>query len=434
MSSKPTLNPALKDFWKTKSRIKVLYGGRASSKTWDAAGVAVFLSQKYKLKFLCTRQYQNKISESVYATIKNQIERFGLTGQFDITNNRISHKTTGSEFIFLGLWRNIDEIKSLEGVDICWIEEAHGLTKEQWEILEPTIRKEGSEFWIVFNPRLMTDFVYKRFVLKTPPNTVVRKINHTENPFLSSTMKVIIEDMKLNDRENYDHVYEGMPKSEDVNSLFSYEEINQMNDSKRVIDESGNIVWGQDIARFGDDKCQLYKREGMRGQGFKTWGKLDTMKTADKIIGEFNVIYNKPDFVFVDVIGVGAGTFDRLIQLGLRNVVLEANASAKATNEIYFNKRTEMYFNLKDAIRKGFYTPEDEELAEELMAHTYVYTDKNQYKLSSKEEIKAVLGRSPDKADAVALSFFEILPPKIVPSKDQYAQTHKSVSVPQGAW
>ncbi|MFD2013762.1 phage terminase large subunit [Acinetobacter vivianii] len=118
----------------------------------------------------------NKIEESVYSLLKVQIERFGLKDRFRILNNKIENIYTGSEYLFYGLWRNIDEIKSLEGVDICWLEEAHNITKEQWEILEPTIRKEHSQFWIVFNPKLTTDFVYRRFVTNPPPNTVVRKL------------------------------------------------------------------------------------------------------------------------------------------------------------------------------------------------------------------------------------------------------------------
>ena len=117
--TKPTLNPVLKSFWLKKARNKVLYGGRGSSKSWDAAGFAVFLASNYKLRFLCARQFQNKIEESVYSLLKVQIERFGLISQFRILDNKIIHKKTGSEFLFYGLWRHIDEVKSLEGIDVC---------------------------------------------------------------------------------------------------------------------------------------------------------------------------------------------------------------------------------------------------------------------------------------------------------------------------
>lgn len=186
----PTLNPVLRPFWQARRapdgwpvRNRVLYGGRASSKSWDAAGFAIFLAQALKVKFLCARQFQNKIEESVYTLLVQTIDRFGLRAQFRILENKIIHRRTGSEFVFYGLWRHIDEIKSLEGVDICWLEEAHALTEDQWKILEPTVRKSGSQFWIIFNPKLSTDFAWRRFVSTPPPGTLIREINYTENPF-----------------------------------------------------------------------------------------------------------------------------------------------------------------------------------------------------------------------------------------------------------
>ncbi|MDS1325711.1 PBSX family phage terminase, large subunit, partial [Klebsiella pneumoniae] len=103
------LNPVLRSFWTTQARNKVLYGGRSSSKSWDAAGIAIFLSNKYSLRFCCARQIQNKIEESVYTLLKIQIDRFGLRHRFRILNNKIINRATGSEFVFYGLWRNIEE-------------------------------------------------------------------------------------------------------------------------------------------------------------------------------------------------------------------------------------------------------------------------------------------------------------------------------------
>jgi phage terminase large subunit len=151
LTARPTLNPVLRSFWREPARNRVLYGGRASSKSWDAAGFATFLASNYKIRVLCVRQFQNKIDESVYTLLKHQIERFGLSDQFRILDNKIIGRETASEFLFYGLWRSIDEIKSLEGIDILWIEEGHNLTEEQWKVLEATIRKEDSQVWIIFN-------------------------------------------------------------------------------------------------------------------------------------------------------------------------------------------------------------------------------------------------------------------------------------------
>lgn len=169
---KASLNPNLRDFWMTQSRNKVLYGGRASSKSWDAAGHAIRLADRYSLKFLCVRQIQNKIDESVYALLKIQIDRFNLRHRFRVLENKIINLHTGSTFVFYGLWRHVDEIKSIESIDILWSEESHGLTEAQWSVLEPTIRKESSECWLIFNPDLTTDFIWQNFIVNTPPNTI----------------------------------------------------------------------------------------------------------------------------------------------------------------------------------------------------------------------------------------------------------------------
>lgn len=251
----PTLNPVLKPFWQARARVRVLHGGRSSSKSWDAAGFAIFLAQRYKVKFLCTRQFQNKIEESVYSLLKTQIERFGLRDEFEILVNKIIHKTTGSEFLFYGLWRHIDEIKSLEGVDVCWIEEAHALTKAQWEILEPTVRKEGSQFWIIFNPRLRTDFVYQRFVVNPPPGTIVRQINYNENPFLSSTIRKVIEAKKAENYDEYSHIYLGLPRDDDDQVIIKRSWLAECIDAhKRLsVDLFGGKTSGYDVADGGQD-------------------------------------------------------------------------------------------------------------------------------------------------------------------------------------
>lgn len=226
---KPTLNPVLKKFWRTRARIRVLHGGRASSKSWDAAGNAIMMAYFCKVKFLCVRQFQNNIHESVYTLLKIQIERFGLQRHFKVTDNRIVCTKTGSDFVFYGLWRNITEIKSFEGADVLWIEEAHSLTEDQWAILEPTIRKEHSQIWIIFNPRFSHDFVYENFILDPQAHSIIRQINYDENPFLSETMRKVIQ--AAVGKPWFNHVYLGQPR--DGDQFFALD--NLLIDGKGVI-------------------------------------------------------------------------------------------------------------------------------------------------------------------------------------------------------
>lgn len=265
-----SLNPNLADFWFQDSRPtpenfikvrhRVLYGGRASSKSWEFAGMAAGIAAQYQTRFLCVRRYQNKIKESVYTLIASQIDNFGHQG-FDIRASDIQH-ANGSEFVFYGIERNVDEIKSFEGADVLWIEEAHNLTKEQWNILKPTIRKEGSEIWISFNPKLVTDFVYQRFIVNPPASTRVRLINYPDNPFLSETAKADIDDLRDEDYEEYEHIYLGVPRSDDDRAIIkrSWLEAAIDADVKLGVDLSGARATGYDVADSGEDKnaCAIF--------------------------------------------------------------------------------------------------------------------------------------------------------------------------------
>lgn len=401
LGDKPTMNPYLKDFWETQTRYKVLYGGRSSSKTWDAAAHAVRLSSNIKLKFMCVRQFQANIRESVYTIIIDTIERYNLTHEYHITDTTIIHKITGSSFIFKGLWRNIDEVKSTEGIDVLWIEEAHNLREDQFEILDPTIRKQGSEVWVIFNPGSRIDFSWKHFVENPLENSIVRKINYTENPFLSETMLKVIEAAKEKDPERFEHIYLGYPNEGSETALFAYKDIDRA--MNRNASGSGSTVIGCDVARYGDDSTVLCIRSGLWVKSIIQKRKLSITETADWTNTVANI--SGADAVVVDTIGIGAGVHDILIRQGVFSI--DGNFGFKAAdNNTYYNKRAEAYFKLADAVKRGLALPKDDDLAAELLAIEYEFMETGKVKIQSKDKIKERLGRSPDKADALALTYF----------------------------
>lgn len=319
----PTLNPVLQDFWLAKIngsgepiRNRILYGGRASSKSWDAAGFAIFLACNLKIKVLCARQFQNKIEESVYSLLKLQIERFGLQRQFKILDNKIIHRRTGSEFVFYGLWRHIGEIKSLEGIDICWLEEAHALTEEQWKILEPTVRKEGSQFWIIFNPILSTDFAWRRFVVTPPRGSLVRQINYLENPFLSQTMQDVIAAAKAEDAEEFEHVYLGVPRDDDDMALIKRSWVMAAIDAHKVlgIEISGSKRLGFDVADGGKDKCATILAHGPLAVTSDLWKAREDELLKSATRAWSTAVEHDAEIVF-DNIGVGAGVGAKVNEL-----------------------------------------------------------------------------------------------------------------------
>lgn len=436
-----TLNPVLEDFWMEPARNKVLYGGRFSSKSWDAAGFSIFLADNYKLRILCARQFQNKIEESVYSLLKVQIERFGLRDRFRVLNNKIENIHTGSEFLFYGLWRNIDEIKSLEGVDICWLEEAHNVSKEQWEVLEPTIRKEHSQFWIIFNPKLTTDFVYRRFVTNPPPNTVVRKINYPDNPFLSNTALGVAAAAKDEDEENYNHIYLGQPREDDDDVIIKRSWVMASIDAHKQLgfEPQGTRKLGFDVADSGDDKCAnveaygsviLYAEEWKAGEDEIL---LSCTKTYDKAMeNQSHIIY--------DCIGVGAtagakfGELNDIRRLYLKYSKFSASSAVWQPEAMYNRTQVsnrDMFANLKaqswwlladrfrntyNAIKRGQkFSPDElisisadcphlEKIIDELVAPKQQRTADGKFKVESKDDMKKRGIPSPNLADALVMS------------------------------
>lgn len=203
----------------TPKRYKVYYGGRGGAKSWAFSRALLLLGAKQQLRIFCCREIQKTIRDSVHKLLKDQIPLLGLSHFYKPTDETI-RGANGTEFIFAGLHNNT-QLKSMEGVDICWVEEAHLVSKTSWEILIPTIRKEGSEIWISFNPELEDDETYKRFVLNPPSESIVVKVNWRDNPFITQTLLQEKDDLKAKDEDAYNTVWEGNCRLVLEGSIFS---------------------------------------------------------------------------------------------------------------------------------------------------------------------------------------------------------------------
>lgn len=202
-------------------RYKVFYGGRGGAKSWAFADALITLAMQRKIRVLCARELQTSIADSVWRLLKDRIEARGLSEFFTVTNSGIVCRLTGAEFLFKGLRFNAAEIKSLEGVDICWVEEAQRVSKSSWELLIPTIRKEGSEIWISFNPKTPYDETWKRFVETPPPGALVVRVTWRDNPYHSATMEAErLHAQATLPEEDYLMIWEGVPKVATVAQVF----------------------------------------------------------------------------------------------------------------------------------------------------------------------------------------------------------------------
>lgn len=191
------------------SRLKIIKGGRGKGASWSIARVLIAKAVEKKTRILCTREVQKSIRESVHRLLKDQIELLGVSDSFTITQKTIEC-SNGSDFIFEGIYQNVDRIKSLEGVDICWVEEGHSLSESSFNILTPTIRKDNSEIWISFNPKYEDDFVCK-LAADPPPNAIVRHINYDKNPYFPEVLRVEMEQDRTRDKLLFEHKWLGKP-------------------------------------------------------------------------------------------------------------------------------------------------------------------------------------------------------------------------------
>jgi phage terminase large subunit len=190
-------------------RYKVLYGGRGGGRSWACARALLLLGTGKAIRVLCARELQNSIADSVHRLLADQISNLGLDSFYEVQNARILG-ANGTSFSFEGIKNNVTKIKSYEGIDYCWVEEAHKVSRNSWSILIPTIRRESSEIWLTFNPELDTDYTYSRFVKDADPFQVhVLKTTWRDNPYFPEVLRAEMEAEKARDYDSYLNIWEG---------------------------------------------------------------------------------------------------------------------------------------------------------------------------------------------------------------------------------
>lgn len=171
------------------ARYKVARGGRGSGKSWGFARALILRCVERKTRVLCTREIQKSIQQSVHQLLSDQIAAMGLGPVFDVLQTEI-RGPNGSCIYFSGLSDiTATTLKSFEGVDVAWCEEAQAITDKSWKTLIPTIRKEGSEIWVTYNPELDSDSTHQRFVISPPPDCVSVLMNYEDNPYFPKVLE-----------------------------------------------------------------------------------------------------------------------------------------------------------------------------------------------------------------------------------------------------
>lgn len=196
-------------------REAAVYGGRFSLKSHTVARYLLIRARMEKTRIACFREFQSSIADSSHQLLADLIKKYGLN-DFIVTDKAIINRVTGSDFIFKGLWHNEQSIKSLEGIDIAWVEEAQTVTKESLEILTPTIRKPGSQIIYTYNRLLEDDPVHQRLVLEGRPNTLIININYDiaiKYGWMPEVIMLEMEDDRQKRPNLFKHKWLGEPNS-----------------------------------------------------------------------------------------------------------------------------------------------------------------------------------------------------------------------------
>lgn len=213
---------------------KVAYGGRNSLKSHSMAGALVTLGAMQDLRILCAREIQKSLRESVHQLLQDKIESLGLESFYDVTDDAIRSRITQTMFRFTGLAdHTVDSIKSFEGFDVAWLEESHAVTKRSRQVLFPTIfRTPGAEVWESFNPALLTDDAWQRYVINPPAGAKVVEMNYRDAiaaGWWDPQQEALRQYDIVHSKDDYDNIWEGKPRSTVVGAIYA----NEMTDMVR---------------------------------------------------------------------------------------------------------------------------------------------------------------------------------------------------------
>lgn len=281
------------------------------------------------LRIVCAREIQKSIKDSVHQLLLTVIRSNHSLSSFYEVQEQIIKGKNGTEFIFRGLKYNTRDLKSLEGADICWIEEAEIVSDNSYEILIPTIRKESSEIWATFNVKNTTDPTYRRFITEADDDVISKKVSWRDNPFFPEVLRKEMDKLKAVNPEAHAHIWEGEPDTRRSGAVYAKQIAQARSDGRitKVPYDPGSEVFTAWDLGFGDATSiwwlQFVGRE-------LRW--LDYYENDGELIGHYiEQVKSKPyrySKHFLPHDGGhgnirGPSATEQLTRAGLRNQVLE---------------------------------------------------------------------------------------------------------------
>jgi phage terminase large subunit len=216
---------------------KVAWGGRSSLKSWSFARALLTLGVHQPLRILCAREVQKSLAQSVHQLLVDQIAALDLSAYYRVTENAIRGTAQDTLFRFTGLSdQTVESIKSYEGFDVAWIEEAQSVRKRSWQILLPTLfRTKGSECWVSFNPNLDSDEAWERFVVNTPPGAIVQEMNWRDAVscgWWSDEQERLRQFDLVYSKAEYANIWEGRPRVVIAGAIYATEIVEMVTEGR----------------------------------------------------------------------------------------------------------------------------------------------------------------------------------------------------------
>jgi phage terminase large subunit len=327
------LPPKIVSLFKGDARYRCAYGGRGSAKTRSFALMTAVRGYQWGMEgkqgqILCAREHLNSLDESSLEEIKSAIRGVDfLSDYYEIGEKYVRSKDGRINYVFSGLRRNLDSIKSKARIILCWVDEAEGVSDSAWQKLIPTVREEDSEIWVTWNPESKLSATHRRFRINGPADMKITEINWRDNPYFPS----VLEQERLEDEKQrpdlYGHIWEGEMLVHAEGAYYAVEMRNAASENRITnapYDRDIGVVTAWDLgvgdstaiwfAQFVGAEVRLIDYYECSGVGLDHYA---------RVLSERGYVYDQhvlPHDVRVRELGSGKSRLETLENLGVRPV------------------------------------------------------------------------------------------------------------------
>ena len=383
--------------------------GKSTAASWV---MLWYLITRYPVKIVVTAPTSAQLFDALFAELKRWINElpYALKEILDLKSDRVSHKAAPSEAFISCRTSRAETPEALQGVHaenvllIC--DEASGIPEQVFEAAAGSMSGSHACTILLGNPTRSSGFFFDTHH-RQAGEWWTRKVSCVDSNLVSTEY---VDEMKVRYGEESNayrvRVLGDFPARDDDTAIpLELVEAAQNREVEVTADEP--IIWGLDVARFGSASSVLCKRQGRQILAMQTWRGLDLMQLTGAVVAEFESCQprQEPITICVDSIGVGGGVCDRLRELGLPAIGVNTSESP-ALRVTYLNLRAELWFKLKAWLEaRDVSLPKDDHLLAELVAVKYKFTSSGKLQIESKDEMRKRGLPSPDRADAVCLTF-----------------------------